>query len=67
MGWYLWNDSGAIGAGMPGGGTPLLLLTSAATNSVFGGGGGGGDGEQEGGLTMEETEGALSIRITSGW
>ena len=69
MGWYLWNDNGAIGAGIPGGTPPPppLLLTSAATNSVFGGGGGGGDGEQEGGLTMEETEGALSIRITSGW
>ena len=70
VGWYLWNDNGAIGAGIPGGTPPPpppLLLTSAATNSVFGGGGGGGDGEQEGGLTMEETEGALSIRITSGW
>ncbi len=38
-------------------------LTSEAT----GAGGGGGDGEHEAGLTIEDTEGALSIRMTSGW
>ena len=32
-----------------------------------GGGGGGGDGEHEDGLTIEVTEGALSILMTSGW
>ena len=31
------------------------------------GGGGGGEGEQEGGRTTELTEGARSIRMTSGW
>ena len=32
-----------------------------------GGRGGGGEGEQEGGRTTELTEGARSIRMTSGW
>ena len=31
------------------------------------GGGGGGEGEHEGGRTTELTEGARSIRMTSGW
>ena len=35
--------------------------------SAITGGGGGGEGEQEGGLTTELTEGARSIRMTSGW
>lgn len=58
-GWYFWNEvaNGAMGWGMP------AKLTSEAT----GAGGGGGDGEHEAGLTIEDTEGALSIRMTSGW
>ena len=46
-----------MGAGMP----------TEGSEAIWGGGGGGGDGEHDGGLTTDVTEGARSILMTSGW